>query len=454
MMRRRKFTFLCITGICFTVIWNISQVKEQSARIESPDSDNSKSISPWNKKRYRTLHKGRTSKTDLQAITEPFKSNNENSMPWYHQWHHRMRQGRKIILLYSTWFDQHEWGGLSDHELYRRIDRCDKATNCLLTYDKSWIKKASGVVFHGRDVEEHRNSYYSARHLTEVKRRLPTTQKWIFLSHENPWKDINVYKPYDGVFNWTATFNRKSNVFIPYQGYALRVKPEQVTWNYAREKTGLAAWAVSNCRSKLRLDYVRQLQRYISVTVYGKCNRCFESRRFCKHFDPDCQKEISKYKFYLAFENDFCDDYVTEKYWERIQHNVVPIVMGSNYDGLAIPGSYIDVNDFGSIKELADYLLYLDKNDDAYNKYFAYKTKYKDGNEDFYCSICEKLNSKEAKEQSEVKLSEEFNYEKSCGVNRGKADALQKQIENDMRDESILLSMYAGIRCWLLDLLY
>ena len=448
MMRRRRATFLCITVmLCFIVIWNLSPVKKQSARIESSDSDISKSILSWTEKSYSTLHKGRTSKTDLQGITDPFQSYNEKSMPWYHQWHDRLRQGRKIILLYSTWFDQHEWGGLSGHELYRRIDRCDKAKNCLLTYDKSWIKEASGVVFHGRDVEEHRNGYYSARHLREVKRGLPSTQKWIFLSHENPWKDINVYKPYDGVFNWTATFNRKSNVFIPYQRYALKMKPQKVERNYAREKTGLVAWGVSNCRSKLRLDYARHLQRYMNVTVYGNCNCFFLKRRSCKHFNVDCQKEISKYKFYLAFENDFCDDYVTEKYWERIQQNVVPVVMGSNYDGLAIPGSYIDVNDFTSIQELAEYLLYLDKNDDRYNKYFAYKTNYKDGNEDFYCSMCEKLNSEVAKQRSEVKLSEEFNYEKNCGMNRGKADKLKKQIENAMKDDSVSLTVYTNTTC-------
>jgi len=318
----------------------------------------------------------------------------------------------------------------------------------LLTYDKSWLKEASGVVFHGRDVEVYRNSYYSARHLREVKRGLPSTQKWIFLSHENPWKDINVYKPYDGVFNWTATFSRKSNVFIPYQRYAIRAKPQKITRNYAREKTGLVAWAVSNCRSKLRLDYARHLQRYINVTVYGNCNCFFLKRRSCKHFDADCNMELSKYKFYLAFENDFCHDYVTEKYWERIRQDVVPVVMGSNYDGLAIPGSYIDVDDFGSIKELADYLLYLDKNDDEYNKYFAYKRKFTVRSENPYCRICEKLNSEEAKRVSEVILSKEFSYDNNCGIGKVKSAKFQKQIDNVGTDDNLLFLTFTNIWCW------
>ena len=434
-MRRRRsiIVYLTATFCCFA-FWVLYGIKVEKAS----ESYRGKNV-PWNKLSYNNRCE--------EKINEPFQFYSEKDFPWYPDWNDRLREGRKIVLLYTTWFSQRQWGGLTGHELYRRVDRCEGAKNCLLTYDKFWVKKASGVVFHGRDVEDNRNSYYSAAHLKNIRNEVPTSQKWIFLSHENPWKDINVYKPYDGIFNWTATFNRRSDIFIPYQRYALREKSYKISRNYAKEKTGLVSWAVSNCGSKLRLDYVRHLQRYVNVTVYGNCNCYFAKRRFCKHFDAICNKELSKFKFYLAFENDFCRDYVTEKYWERIQQDVVPVVMGSNYEGLAIPGSYIDASDFGSIKELADYLLYLDKNDDAYNKYFAYKTAYMEGNEDFYCSICEKLNSEEAKLRSQVTLSKEFNYEKNCGTNRERSTQFQRQIEKAMGDDSVSLSMYINTAC-------
>ena len=443
-MRRKRSAFFYLGAtICFFLLWILLGKKGGKNGEVSPGSSDKK-IVPWYKRWRQRSFADANSK---QVVKEHYKPFREKNAPWYHHWYDRLRQGRKIILLYTTWFDQKEWLGLAGHALYQRMDNCEKAKNCLLTYDRSWIKEASGVLFHGRDLEFHQHTFYSGMQLRDVRKGLPSTQKWIFLSHENPLNDVNVYKPYDGVFNWTATFRRKSDIFIPYQSYALRAKPEQVTRNYAKEKTGLVAWAVTNCKSKLRLDYARHLQRYVSVTVYGRCSCFFAKRGSCKHFDADCDKELSKYKFYLAFENDFCDDYVTEKYWERIQQEVVPIVMGLNYDGLAIPGSYINVNDFGSIKELAEYLLYLDKNDDAYNKYFAYKTKYVNGVGDLYCSICEKLNSKEAKEYSEVKLSEEFNYENNCGMNRGKAKKLKKQVENAMKDKSVSLSLYQNGKC-------
>ncbi len=42
-----------------------------------------------------------------------------------------------------------------------------------------------------------------------------------------------------------------------------------------------------------------------------------------------CLHQIGKeYKFYLAFEQVLCEDYVTEKFWNALSRRVVPIVMG------------------------------------------------------------------------------------------------------------------------------
>ena len=49
---------------------------------------------------------------------------------------------------------------------------------------------------------------------------------------------------------------------------------------------------------------------------------------------------------------------------------------GANYTKLAVPGSYINVMDFKTVKQLAEYLQYLDKNNTAYNEYFRWRLKY------------------------------------------------------------------------------
>lgn len=55
------------------------------------------------------------------------------------------------------------------------------------------------------------------------------------------------------------------------------------------------------------------------------------------------------YKFYLAFENSVCRDYATEKFYNALLYNTVPIVYGgADYAKLAPRQSYIDVRNFTS----------------------------------------------------------------------------------------------------------
>merc|ERR1711894_870320 len=73
-------------------------------------------------------------------------------------------------------------------------------------------------------------------------------------------------------------------------------------------------------------------------------------------------KLIQEYKFYLAFENSICRDYVTEKFFQRMKQGIVPVVFGgADYSSIAPTHSYIDVKDFDTPKDLADYLIRLDK---------------------------------------------------------------------------------------------
>ena len=40
-----------------------------------------------------------------------------------------------------------------------------------------------------------------------------------------------------------------------------------------------------------------------------------------------CDEELVQgYKFYLSFENNLCQDYVTEKFWNAMRRNVVPVI--------------------------------------------------------------------------------------------------------------------------------
>lgn len=58
--------------------------------------------------------------------------------------------------------------------------------------------------------------------------------------------------------------------------------------------------------------YVRELQKYVEVDVFGKCGNLTCGRKFEYNH---CFQHVLRptYKFYLAFENNMCEDYITEK---------------------------------------------------------------------------------------------------------------------------------------------
>ena len=80
--------------------------------------------------------------------------------------------------------------------------------------------------------------------------------------------------------------------------------------------------------------------------------------------------------------------------------NVVPVVMGyGRYNGdVAPPHSVINVADFATPKELAQYLLWLDENPEEYLSYFWWHDYYKvlrqhEMRIQIVCDICRKLHT-------------------------------------------------------------
>ena len=230
----------------------------------------------------------------------------------------------------------------------------------------------------------------------------PPGQIWVFKEVETPvhntLQNVNL-DAYAGLFNVSMTYSSQSDVTIPYGKCTLKTSSslqdanvETVTAN----KTELVAWIASNCipRSQ-RQKYVSELQKYIPVHTYGKCGHrsCFS------HKKDMCNRLLrEKYKFYLAFENALCDEYLTEKFWKCLELNVVPVVYGlATYDRFAPEHSFIDVRDFASPKDLADYLWLLHNNDTLYREYFEWKKTHdchNQGMEAMPCSLCRVLHEK------------------------------------------------------------
>ncbi|XP_017762673.1 PREDICTED: glycoprotein 3-alpha-L-fucosyltransferase A isoform X2 [Eufriesea mexicana] len=229
-------------------------------------------------------------------------------------------------------------------------------------------------------------------YVMHVGRRSPN-QVWMLYFLECPYHTQSVK---NAVINWTATYRRDSDIVAPYerwQYYDSSVTQIPQTFNYAANKTKKVAWFVSNCHPRnQRMHYAKELSKYIQVDIYGTCGslRCprSQSQACFDMLDED-------YKFYLAFENSNCKDYITEKFFVNgLGHNVLPIVMGAHptdYARSAPYRSYIHVDEFESPKELAEYLHRLDRNDELYNSYFRWKGTGEFINTYFWCRVCAML---------------------------------------------------------------
>ena len=85
--------------------------------------------------------------------------------------------------------------------------------------------------------------------------------------------------------------------------------PETRDINYAANKTGLLLWFVSNCRTKrtkTRVQYAKELSKYIHINVYGGCSKAGAKRDPCKRNQECVSRMMSQHKFYLSFENARC----------------------------------------------------------------------------------------------------------------------------------------------------
>lgn len=212
------------------------------------------------------------------------------------------------------------------------------------------------------------------------------TQRRLYATFEgaNKLKFLALRPPYKKtIFHWSWTYHSKSDFPMPYGYYALKsptyfVKNttssvRQTEPNWARRKTKLMAWMSTwSSTSWKRAAFVKKLQTYLSVDCFG------EKLKKCPRNTPMCEQTLRKYKFYLALENSCCSEYITEKFWRTLAWDIVPVVVGAprvEYERHAPPNSFIYADDYDTMEDLADYILYLDKNDNEYNRYFHWKVE-------------------------------------------------------------------------------
>ncbi|CAJ0575995.1 unnamed protein product, partial [Mesorhabditis spiculigera] len=230
-------------------------------------------------------------------------------------------------------------------------DRCPELKRpCIRTDNPQKYSKVSAVIFHSVDFKW-TSDLPGPRNLN-----IP----FIFYSLESPSNDA-MRMPY-AFLNWTMHYKRNSDVWNPYG----------------------------------RLVRLRSV-----VDIFGKCGQSVPKQ--CDGLEnrySDCMKTVtSVYKFYIAFENSNCPDYVTEKFFETLQRGLIPIVVKRQYyEDLGIPSDiFIAVDDFKTPEELVRYVKRIAADEQAYNRYFEWRNRYRvvthlePDPETGWCALCQKL---------------------------------------------------------------
>ncbi|XP_054157675.1 alpha-(1,3)-fucosyltransferase C-like [Oppia nitens] len=284
---------------------------------------------------------------------------------------------QKIILLWTTFFGQTNYV----QSLYESSN-CLTKKNCLFTSNRSYLVDSDAVIFHLRDLD-----------LKDWPPIRTPNQRYILLNQESPANTPKILHKIEGLINWTATYRYGSDIFLnPIFRHRSEPNPSyRGDANYAQNKSRMIVWMASNCRTDSNREmYVEELKKTVPVDVYGKCG----DKVCLPKMSPKCLDQISrKYRFILAFENSICRDYITEKYFDTLHYDIIPIVFGgSDYRSIAPQKTSIDALSYSSPRHLARYLLYLSKNPKQYNEYFKWKRDYELTGQHYSCQICQKLN--------------------------------------------------------------
>lgn len=209
----------------------------------------------------------------------------------------------KTILLPSG-YPRHVY----PEDLTFQQDQCPFA-NCLLTDNSKNFDRADAVLF---------QSGFPPAFVHHSSRN--PAQLWIYFELEPPTHTLPLNN-FSHLFNWTATYRLDSTLvtpyakFVPYQSSTNGRDISQAELGFLHNRLRKVAWMVSNCdTTNNRWDYVRKLQQHIEVDIYGNCGplKCPRSQ------ENECLKMLQRtYKFYLAFENSNCIDYITEKFYQN-----------------------------------------------------------------------------------------------------------------------------------------
>ena len=295
---------------------------------------------------------------------------------------HDFRQN--MILFYQVkWWEK---SMLDSNDPFKQCSR-----RCEISFDKRDSARADVLIIQADLIT---NQALPAKTLNQI---------WVYSNFESPITSTAVGRPFVNKkvldkfrrkFNWTMGYRRDADFTVTHGRFKVREEKSMEYLNsldkLMKTKNKTAAWFVSHCpTSSGREKFGRMLQKYTHLDIYGICGkrlkncnpnvRHHESFGFSKSGKKHgaCMDFIdSEYKYFMAFENTLCLDYVTEKSLQRIMpHFIVPVARSNgNHTIYHPPGSIVDARHFRSAESLARFLNNVDI--DQYKAFYSWRKDY------------------------------------------------------------------------------
>ncbi|XP_075260143.1 alpha-(1,3)-fucosyltransferase 4-like isoform X2 [Convolutriloba macropyga] len=221
------------------------------------------------------------------------------------------------------------------------------------------------------------------------------------------------------LFNWTiflsrkATIEKKFGYFYKKLDDELKLKPRKELFLQNKRSKDFC-WFITQCDpfSIIRTKMVQALIEILpsKVHLWGHAadycvNNSTKHPNVVNHgptgerlsemshlYVP--QMLLRDCKFYFAFDNSNCTDFVSQRFISAIVAGAIPIVWGrrDTYNEM-LPGSFIHLSDFSSLSQLSKYLESLLKDEKKLNKYQEWRQFYiyEQTGIEVACKLCRKL---------------------------------------------------------------
>ncbi len=249
-------------------------------------------------------------------------------------------------------------------------------SDCSVVFDRKQLRDANAVIF---------SLYDFTRDTIQTLTQTTPEQVFISLDVESPVAPyrLDMATIHSHIkFNLTMSYTRDADIYFPYghviprsamtSASSFMFDFETDCWSLKQTNLPLAACIISNTHDSGRREQrYSELKREIAIDRYGKGSR---------YMPPDTKTlvtTLARYKFYLAFENADQPDYITEKtFFNALFVGTIPVVAGApraDYERVIPPTSFIHIDDFQTMHDLAIYMQRVAANKTLYASYFAWR---------------------------------------------------------------------------------